>query len=76
MKSDCLNYDEEDIMSEKRLALSDSNRKIAGVCGGLAEYLGVDAGIVRLITVVLFLTGTLGLWVYLIAWLLMPHRSY
>jgi phage shock protein C len=39
--------------SHKQLTLSDSDKKIAGVCGGIAEYLDVDPTIVRLIWVAL-----------------------
>src|SRR5262245_63783905 len=37
----------------RRLTLSDSDRKIAGVCGGLAEYFNVDATMIRVLWVVL-----------------------
>jgi len=44
----------------------------AGVCGGLAEYFGVDATLVRLIAVVLALLGGSGLIIYGVAWMIMP----
>lgn len=44
----------------------------AGVCGGLAEYFGVDSTLVRLIAVVLALLGGSGLLLYLVAWIIMP----
>jgi phage shock protein C len=56
----------------RRLTLSGSDRKIAGVCGGLAEYMGVDSTLVRLVWVLLALTGV-GLIGYPIAWLIMPY---
>lgn len=55
----------------KKLTLSATDKKIAGVCGGLAEYLEVDATLVRLVWVLLALAG-LGLIGYPIAWLIMP----
>lgn len=55
----------------RKLTLSASDRKIAGVCGGLAEYLGVDSTLVRLVWVLMALTGV-GLIGYPIAWLIMP----
>jgi phage shock protein C len=58
--------------SEKRLCRSSSQKMVAGVCGGVAEYLGWDATIVRVIWVVLTLAGGSGLLLYLILWLLMP----
>ena len=39
-------------MSGKKLVLSDSDKKIAGVCGGIAEYFGIDSTIVRIAAVV------------------------
>lgn len=61
---------------ERRLVRSKRDRKIAGVCGGLAEYLHVDPTAVRLGWVLLTLfPGTLpiGLIGYLLAWLIMPE---
>jgi len=60
----------------KRLYLSDTDKKLAGVCGGLAEYLDVDPTVARLLVVVLdLLTGVIpGLVVYLIAWMIMPRK--
>ena len=54
--------------SEKRLCRSSSQKMVAGVCGGVAEYLGWDATIVRVIWVVLTLAGGSGLLLYLILW--------
>ena len=56
----------------RRLTLSVTDKKFAGVCGGLAEYFGVDATLVRLISVVLTLLGGSGLLIYGIAWIIMP----
>ena len=56
----------------RRLTLSVTDEKIAGVCGGLAEYFGVDYTLVRLIAVVLALLGGSGLLLYLVAWIIMP----
>lgn len=44
----------------------------AGVCGGLADYFGLDRGLLRIAALVLFLFGGLSLWAYLILWLLIP----
>lgn len=58
----------------KRLYRSQTNRKIAGVCGGIGEYLNVDPTIIRLIWVLLvFFVGT-GLLAYLIAALIIPEN--
>lgn len=58
--------------SEKRLVRSDSQKMLAGVCGGVAQYLGWDPTIVRVIWVVLTLAGGSGILLYVILWLLMP----
>ncbi len=60
----------------KRLTLSSENTKIAGVCGGIGEYFGIDATIVR----ILWILGTLlsfgtGLLAYLICWVLIPNAG-
>lgn len=55
----------------KKLALS-PNKKIAGVCGGLAEYLEIDATLVRVAWLLLVLCAGVGLLAYLICWILFP----
>ena len=47
------------------------DRKICGVCGGIAEYLGVDSTLVRIITVLLVAFAGMSIWIYVIAALLM-----
>lgn len=59
----------------KRFHRSDSNRLLAGVCGGIAEFIGVDATIVRLVFVVLTVFGFSGVFIYLLAWLIMPAEG-
>ena len=59
---------------EKKLKRS-ANKMIAGVCGGLAEYLGMDATIVRVIHALLVLFGGVGLLLYIILALLMPKAE-
>jgi phage shock protein C len=61
-----------------RLSRSVADRQIAGVCGGLAEYLGVDPFIVRVVTVVLAIyPGAVigGILAYGVAWLIMPSAQ-
>ena len=58
--------------SNKRLTRSSRDRKIAGVCGGLAEFSGIDATIIRILFVILALAGGPGLLVYLALWLILP----
>jgi phage shock protein C len=59
---------------EKRLMRSRRDKKVGGVCAGLAEYLGIDATILRLIFVVLALTGGPGFILYLALWLILPQE--
>ena len=56
----------------KKLYKSRVDRKFAGVCGGLAEYLDMDASLVRLITLLLIVPGGMSIWVYIIAALVIP----
>ena len=59
----------------RRLTRSATDRKIAGVCGGIAEYFGVDATPIRLLWAILsILCGAIigGVIAYLLAWLIMP----
>ena len=58
----------------KRLYRSKKNKVIAGVCGGIAEYLEVDPVIIRLIWVVASLAWGAGILAYLIAWLIILER--
>jgi phage shock protein PspC (stress-responsive transcriptional regulator) len=59
----------------RRLYKSSDDRMIAGVCGGIAEYFGIDAVIVRVIAVALVFAGGAGLLAYLAAWLLVPEHG-
>ena len=59
----------------KRFHRSNSSRLLAGVCGGIAEFIGVDATIVRLAFVVLTVFGFSGVFIYLLAWLIMPAEG-
>lgn len=61
---------------KKRLTRSVDNKMIAGVCGGIAEYLGLDPTLVRIAYVLLsFFTAFAGVIVYLILWLVMPQPT-
>lgn len=56
----------------KKLMRSSTDKKIAGVCGGLAEYFDIDSTVLRLLWVLaLFFAGTGGL-IYLILWIVLP----
>ncbi len=60
-------------MNDKKLYRS-NDRKIFGVCGGVAEYLGVDPTIVRIIWLLVAISGGTGIVLYLIAALLMENK--
>lgn len=57
----------------KRLYRSRTDKSIAGVCGGLAAYFGIDPTLVRIIFVILTLMGGPGLLLYVVLWLIMPE---
>ena len=57
----------------KRLLRSSVDHKIAGVCGGIAEYYGWDPTLVRIAWIVLTLLGGSGILIYLIMWLVMAE---
>lgn len=59
-------------MEKKKLYRSATDKKVAGVCGGLAEYLDMDSTIIRLIFVFLVLFVGTGLLAYLICALVIP----
>jgi phage shock protein C len=59
----------------KKFYRSRTERKIWGICGGLAEYFDVDPTIVRVLFVASIFCGTLGIWVYLIMRLIAPEES-
>jgi phage shock protein PspC (stress-responsive transcriptional regulator) len=56
----------------KKLYRSRTDRKIWGICGGLAKYFNVDPTIVRVVTVASLFAGTLGFWVYIIMAIAVP----
>ena len=59
----------------KKLYKSTTDRKIAGVCGGIAEYLNVDSTLVRLAAVVLMFCFGSGLLAYIAAAVIMPEAD-
>lgn len=58
----------------KKLLRSRKNRVIAGVCGGIGEYLGIDPTVVRLLWVVFTLMAGVGILAYIIAWIIIPEK--
>ena len=63
-------------MEAKKLYRSKTNRMIAGVCGGIADYFNIDPVIVRLGAVLLLLiTGGAALVGYIVLWVIVPEAD-
>jgi phage shock protein C len=60
--------------SPKKLVRSRTDRKIAGVCAGFADYLELDVTLVRILWLMLTLFAGWGILGYLIAWIVMPQE--
>ena len=58
----------------KRFVLSQTDKTLGGVCGGLADYFGIDSLIVRLAFVALILGWGSGLLLYILLWILAPKQ--
>jgi phage shock protein PspC (stress-responsive transcriptional regulator) len=54
--------------------LDKSNALIAGVCAGIANWLGIDKTIIRIATILLFISGSCGFWIYILFWILTPAK--
>ncbi len=50
------------------------NGVFAGVCGGIAEFFGLNASAIRWVTLLLILFGGFSIWVYIILWLIVPKK--
>ena len=59
---------------KKRLYKSSTDKKVCGVCGGIANYFDVDPTVIRLIWVIFTLAGGSGLIAYIIAAIIMPDE--
>jgi phage shock protein PspC (stress-responsive transcriptional regulator) len=63
---------------QKKLYLSDTDKKISGVCGGIAEYFDIDSTLVRLAWIFLLLPTAFvgGIVAYFLAAAIIPRRPY
>lgn len=62
------------MVETKKLFRSTLDKRIAGICGGLGEYLNVDPTVMRIMFVAgFFLTGSLMFWAYLVMWIVIPE---
>jgi phage shock protein C len=62
-----------DTMDGRQLTRSQTNKRIAGVCGGIAEYFDIDPTLVRVAFVVAALVGGPGLLLYVVLWIVLPR---
>jgi phage shock protein C len=58
----------------RKLYRSKTDRKLAGVCGGLAQYFNTDATLIRVLFVVLAVLGGAGLVIYAAMWIIVPNE--
>jgi phage shock protein C len=58
----------------RKLYRSKTDRKLAGVCGGLAQYFNTDATLIRVLFVVLAVLGGSGLVIYAAMWIIVPNE--
>jgi phage shock protein C len=58
----------------RKLYRSKTDRKLAGVCGGLAQYVNTDATLIRVLFVLLAVLGGSGLVLYLAMWIIVPNE--
>jgi phage shock protein C len=61
-------------MAERKLYRSQADRRIAGVCGGLAKYLDLDPVLVRILMIVFALVSGAGFLFYILAWIFIPEE--
>ena len=65
----------ETVGMEKRLVRNVQDKKIAGVCAGLADYLDMDQTLVRALWILFTLLGGSGVLAYIILWVIMPEAG-
>jgi len=63
-------------VARQRLVRPRANRKIAGVCAGVAEYFDLDVALVRIVWVICSLFGLVGVIGYIAAWIVVPDEPY
>jgi len=59
----------------KKFYLSDTDKKIGGVCAGLGDYFGIDTTLIRIIWLVAVLCYGTGLLLYIILWIAVPRQN-
>lgn len=59
----------------KKLYRSETDKKLAGVCGGIAEYFNIDSSLIRIGWVIFTFAGGAGVLAYIIAAIILPKKS-
>jgi len=59
-------------LKEKRLYRQMNDKILGGVCTGLAEYFEIDPVLFRVLFVIAFFFGSMGIWLYIILWIVVP----
>lgn len=57
----------------KKLFRDPDGKKLAGVCSGLALYLGIDVVVIRVVLLIALIFGLTGFWIYLVIWIVAPE---
>ena len=63
---------EPEATTRKKIYRDYDNKRIAGVCAGLATYLDIDVVLARVLMLVALVAGTAGFWIYVICWIAIP----
>ena len=66
---------QKEVVVAKKLYRSRTDRRIWGICGGLAEYFDMDPTLLRVIAVVSLFVGSAGFWAYIIMRFVVPEKS-
>jgi len=62
-------------MTKNKLYRSSREKMLGGVCGGLADFFGLDVTVIRLIFVLMAILGGHGVLIYLLLWIIAPQES-
>ena len=65
-------YQDATEMSQQKRLYRQSDKVLGGVCSGLAEYFEIDTALVRVLFVIAFFLGFIGIWLYIILWIIIP----
>lgn len=63
----------ENVKPVRKLYRDPDGKRIAGVCSGLAIYLGIDVVVIRILFLIALICGSAGFWIYLVVWIAAPE---